>query len=158
MNASHLHVLVNHMPMAFAIMALFTMIVGFIGKNVSIKKLSLGMLVIVAISGAAAYFTGNAAEEASFGEGSGYEKRVEPHEDSAKVSWIIGIVTGVVGLGGLLMAKRMQEVPSLIMVASLVCLLITMFFFAKTANLGGQIMHPELRNDWLSKTLNPPSE
>ena len=158
MNAAHLHILVNHMPMAFAIMALFTMIVGFIGRNVSIKKLSLGMLVCVALAGVAAYFTGGAAEDSSFGEGSGYEERVEPHEEAAEVSWILGIVAGVVGLAALLLTKRMQEFPAAFMVVSLLVLLVSMYFFAKTANLGGHIMHPETRGDGISKFLNPPRE
>jgi hypothetical protein len=155
MNAAHLHVLVNHVPMAFAVMALFTMVVGLIAKSVPIKKLSLGMLVLVGIAAGLAFYSGRTAGATMFGEGSPYEEYVERHEESAETTWIVAIVVGVVGLAGLVLTKRMHEVPSAFMLVSLLALLVSMFFFAKTANLGGQIMHPELRSDALTKFLNP---
>jgi hypothetical protein len=152
MNASHLHLIVNHAPAIIAVVALFTMVVGFIGKNASVKKLSLGLMVLVAMAGAAAYYSGQAADVY---EGSPQEKFVEEHEESAETTWIIGLAAGAVGLVGLLLGKRSKEVPLPVMLVSLLVLLFTLYMFMKTANLGGQIFHPETRSDALTKTLNP---
>lgn len=155
MNAAHFHLVVNHMPTAISLLALFAMAVGFIGKNASIKKFSLGLMFLVGIATGTSYYTGNAANEASFGEGSPYHERVERHEDSAGVTWVLGIVTGVVGLVGLLLGRRMNDVPLPVMAAALLVLLASFFFIAKTANLGSHIMHPETRSDAMSRFLNP---
>jgi uncharacterized membrane protein len=152
MSASHLHLIVNHMPAVIAMVALLTMLVGFLGKSAAIKKLSLGLMVLVAVTGAAAFYSGNAAD---IFEGSPQERYVERHEESAETTWIVGLVGGAVGLGGLLLGKRMREVPTPVMLVALAVLLANLFLFMKTANLGGQIFHPETRSDALSKTLNP---
>lgn len=154
MNASHLHLVVNHMPMAFTIAALFVMLIGFIGKNSSIKKVSLGLMVLVALASGASFYSGGAAGEI-LEEDPRYHDRVEAHEESAEVTWIIGIVVGVVGLAGLLMGKKMNDVPTPVMLGALLSLLVASYFIAKTANLGGHIMHPETRSDAVSKFLNP---
>jgi uncharacterized membrane protein len=153
MNASHFHLIVNHMPAAFAMVALFVMFVGFIGKNASIKKLSLGLMVLTALACGTAYFTGGAADiyDDSFPQ----HERLEKHEALGKTTWIVGLVGGLVALAGLGLAKRMQEVPTPMMMASLVLLLVTMFLAVKTGNMGGQMFHPETRADPITKFLNP---
>ncbi len=153
MNASHLHLVINHLPFAFASVALLVMVLGFIGKNSSIKKLSLGLMVLTAMAGAGSYFSGTSADvyDDSFAQ----HDRLERHENSAKTTWIVGLVGGVVGLSGLLLARRLQEVPTLFMLVALVVLLVSMYLFIKTANLGGQIFHPETREDPMTKFLNP---
>lgn len=151
MSATHLHIVVNHLPFAFALVALLTLLVGLIGRNASIKKLSLGFLVLVAVAAATAYFTGKNAD--IFEEGA--EPRVERHEEMAQTTWIVSIVGGVFGLAGLAFAKRMQEVPSAFVWLALAVLLFEMYLFARTSNLGGQITHSETRYDSFSKLLNP---
>ncbi len=155
MNASHLHLVVNHLPFAFAFVALLVMLVGFIGKNASIKKVSLALMVLTAMAGAGSYFSGTAAD--IYDDSMEQHDQLERHEDSAKTTWIVGLVGGVVGLAGLLLARRMQEVPTLLMLVALVVLLFSMYLFMKTANLGGQIFHPEMRGDPATKFLNPGS-
>ncbi|MEX2242323.1 MAG: hypothetical protein WD716_00605 [Fimbriimonadaceae bacterium] len=155
MNAAHLHLVVNHLPFAFAFVTLIVMLVGLVSKSTAIKKLSLGLMLLVALSSAGAYFSGTAAEESQFGPDSpGYEQ-LERHEDSAKVTWIIGLATGIIGFGGLFAVRRLHDIPFALMVLPLVLLLVSMYFFVKTANLGGQIKHPETRSDAATKFLNP---
>jgi undecaprenyl pyrophosphate phosphatase UppP len=109
-------------------------------------------MVMVALAGAAAYFTGDAAD---IFEGSPQEEYVERHEEAAETTWIVCIVAGLVGLAGLVVTKRLQEVPVLLMLVALAVLLGTFYLILKTSNLGGQILHPETRSDSLTKFLNP---
>ncbi len=153
MNASHFHLIVNHMPVAFAFVALFVMFIGFVSRNAAIKKVSLGLMALTALACGTAYFTGGAADiyDDSFPQ----HERLEKHEALGKTTWIVGLVGGLVALAGLGIAKRMQEVPTSLMMASLVLLLVTMYLSVKTANMGGQMFHPETRADPMSNFLNP---
>ena len=155
MNAAHLHLLVNHLPIAFTFVALLVAVIGLIGKSGAIKKLALGLMVLVGMASATAYLSGKAAEAAQFGPGSPNQAQVERHKESAEVTWIIGLAGGVLGLTALLAVRKMQDVPTAFVVGSVIVLLVTLYFFAKTTNLGGQIQHPETRSDPLSKFLNP---
>jgi uncharacterized membrane protein len=153
MNPSHLHLLLNHLPAAFGLVALLVAVIGLIGKNSSIKKLALGLIVLTALAGAAAYFTGKSADiyDDSFAQ----HERLERHESLGQTSFIVSICAGVVALLGLGLSKRMQDVPSLVLVPILVLHCVVLFLFMKTSNMGGQIFHPETREDGLSKALNP---
>jgi uncharacterized membrane protein len=153
MDASHLHLLANHLPAAFGFIALLVAVVGLIGKNSSIKKLALGLIVLTALSAGTAYFTGKSADiyDDSFAQ----HERLERHEALGQTAWIVSICSGVVALLGLGLSKRMQDVPSLVLVPTLVLHCVVLFLFVKTANMGGQIFHPETRDDGLSKFLNP---
>ena len=153
MNASHFHLIVNHLPFAFALVALLVMVVGFVGKNASIKKLSLGFMVLTAIAGGTAYFSGVYADQ--FDESFSQHEKLERHRSSGKTTWVVGLVGGVVALAGLALSRRLQEVPTPLMMAALVLLLVSMAMFITTSNLGGQLFHPEIREDALTKFLNP---
>lgn len=153
MNPSHLHLLVNHLPAAFGMIALLVAVIGLVGKNSSIKKLALGLIVLTALSGGAAYFTGKSADiyDDSFTQ----HERLERHESLGQTSFIVSACAGVVALLGLGLSKRMQDVPSLVLVPTIVLHCVVLFLFMKTANMGGQMFHPETRGDGLSKFLNP---
>ena len=155
MNSAHLHIVLNHLPLAFSMVSLIIIVVGHFTKNTPIKRLALAFLVLVAVSGAAAYFTGNAAESEKFGPGSPSVEQVETHRKSAGVSWLVGIAAGLVGIAALVTTRRLSNVPTSLMAVAALSVAVALVFFARTANLGGQIMHPEIRADSLSKFLNP---
>lgn len=154
MNSAHIHIVLNHFPIIVTFVALMVAAVAIITKQAVIKRLVLGMLVLIAVSGVAAYFTGLAVEKEYFGPGSPSLEQVGRHKASAQVSWIVGLVAGAVGIGGLLMSRRTPEVPNLVTAVSVLALLVCTFFFMKTSNLGGQIMHPEIRSDPASKIFS----
>lgn len=155
MNSAHLHIVLNHFPLVITIITLLVAAVAFITKQPVIKRLALGMMVLIALSSAAAFLSGRAAEEEKFGPGSPAMTQIERHEASASVTWIVGLVAGAVGLGGLLMSRRVTDVPIPIMAVAVVALLVSAFFFMRTSNLGGQISHPEIRSDPASKAFTP---
>ncbi|MCH7944424.1 MAG: hypothetical protein IIC73_00175 [Armatimonadetes bacterium] len=155
MNSAHLHIVLNHFPFIITAIALLVAGVAFVTQQAVIKRLALGMMVLIALSAAAAFFTGLAAEEEKFGPGSPAMAQIERHEASARVTWIVGLVVGAVGIAGLLMSRRVTEVPMPIMATAVVALLVSAFFFMRTSNLGGQISHPEIRSDPVSKAFTP---
>ncbi|MCH8978576.1 MAG: hypothetical protein IH945_04950 [Armatimonadetes bacterium] len=176
MNSAHLHIVLNHFPIIGTFIALMVAAVAIVTKQAVIKRLVLGMMVLIAVTGAAAYFTGLATEEDFFGPGSPALEQVERHEASARVTWIVGLVAGAVGIGGLVISRRLNyvqtpvddvqspvndvqtpvnDVQTPIMATAILVLLVCAFFFMRTGNLGGQISHPEIRSDPVSKALAP---
>lgn len=155
MNASHLHLVVNHLPFATFLFGFVGLLTGLIFKSVAIKRFALGTLVVAGVIGAVAYLSGEAANEESFGEASPFHAEVERHEKSAETTWIVGIVVGVIGLVAVIATRRMNDVPITVMFASTIATVICLVFFLKTSNLGGQIRHPEIRADSMTKMINP---
>ncbi len=155
MNASHLHLFVNHFPFAGFLFALLALLCGWCFKSVALKRFALCTMALAGAIGVVAYLSGTAAEENGFGEGFAFQAEVERHEKSAETTWIVGIVAGVIGLGSVVLTRRMNDVPGYFMVASTFATLACLFFFMKTSNLGGQIQHPEIRADSMTKLINP---
>ena len=58
MNAAHMHLLVNHLPVTGSIFAILLLVWSLARKNTDIARAALGLFVIAAITGLAAYFTG----------------------------------------------------------------------------------------------------
>ena len=154
MNSAHIHIVLNHFPFIIAAMTLLITAVAIVTKQAAIKRLALGMMVLIALSAATAFFTGLAVEKDKFGPGSPSLEQVARHKASAQVTWIVGLVAGAVGLGGLLMSRKESDVSMPIMATAFAALLISAFFFMRTSNLGGQIMHAEIRSDPASKVFS----
>lgn len=155
MNASHLHLLVNHLPFATFLFALAGLLAGWVFKCASIKRFALCTMAVAGAIGTVAYLSGEAAHEESFGESSPFHAEVERHEQSAEATWIVGAVVGFIGLVAALLTKRMSDVPHGVVIGCMVATIVCLVFFMKTANLGGQIRHSEIRSDAVTKLINP---
>ena len=146
MNASQIHLALNHVPLFFSIIGGCVLIYGFIRKNESIKILSLYFMIAAALFTIPVYLTGEGTEEIVEKLPGVSEGMIEEHEEMAKIGLIIIIFTGVSALGALLLKKK----ESLLRPALMLCVVLSFASFgvmAQTAHLGGQIRHSELRND-----------
>jgi hypothetical protein len=90
--------------------------------------------------------SGEPAEDAIEGVAGAIEPWVEPHEEAALVSLILGEALGVLAIAGLWSARRAVLPSRPMMTASLVLALVTAGSLAYTANLGGLIRHTEIRS------------
>ena len=145
MNGAHLHLLLNHLPVVGTLGCVLLLAVAAARKSPELTKVSLGMLVLVAIAGAAAYLTGEPAEEAVEHAAGVSEGLIERHEEAAMVALVLLGIVGLVALGGLV-AFRRRAMPRSVAMAALVATLIPAGAMAYTANLGGQIRHAEIRS------------
>jgi uncharacterized membrane protein len=136
--------MLNHVPVLGTMFGLGLLLFAFWRKRDELKKVALGIFVFSALFSVPVYLTGEPAEDAvkAFGIS---EPLIESHEEAASVAFTGVVVLGVVALAGLLRFRRNKAVPvwfgSLVLIASLA----VSGFMAWTANLGGQIRHPEIR-------------
>lgn len=140
MNGAHLHLLLNHLPVLGTLFGLGILAIALWRRNDTLRRTGLALLVIAGLAAGGAFLTGEPAEEAV--EGKVTEQVIAAHEEAAEAAlWGAGILA-VLSAGALLRWRR--EIPQGVAGAVLVGAIVTSGLMAWTANLGGQIRHPEI--------------
>lgn len=98
MNAAQIHLALNHAPLFLSIIGGVILILGMIKKNESFKNLSLYFLIAAALFTVPVFLTGEGTEELVENLPGVNETAIEEHEDMAKISLIIIIITGAISL------------------------------------------------------------
>lgn len=145
MNGVHLHLLLNHLPVIGSLFAILMLVWALIRRNTEVGRAALGLFVIAAVAGLAAYFTGEPAEH-SVEEIAGVSRRaIHTHEEAAELATVLLSGYGVFALGALLyLRKRAAAFPRTLMSLALALALVPAGAMAWTANQGGKIRHPEI--------------
>ena len=145
MNPTHLHLLINHLPVFGALSGVIVLVYALLNKNNQTKIASYLVFVVAAIGGLIAYLTGEDAEE-TVEDLAGVSKNIlEMHEDAA---WYALICFCLLGLASLIAIFITNKKPALARTTGFVILLLSLFSFsvvARTSYLGGQIRHSEIR-------------
>lgn len=145
-SVAHLHLIVNHVPIVGSIFILAMYIIALLFKNVFLQKVSLWFLVVVALSTAVSYITGDGTKRAVEGLSQASNAMIDLHETYARYSLIVMFVAGIVALGGALWYSRKPTLPLYLHISIMVILLISVVLFAYVGLLGGEIMHTEIRS------------
>ena len=146
MEPTHVHLLVNHIPILGSLFGALLLLVGMLIKNRSVEVTGLATILIAALFTLPAYFSGEEAEHIieKFQGISEYE--LEEHEEHAELSLWLMIASGVLSLLTLVSYVRAKHLTRSSRVATLV---ITFFGFITMIPLalhGGKIVHSELRS------------
>lgn len=145
MDPLHIHLLLNHFPVIGTIIGIALLMLGFISKSDAIKRASLAVVFGVALLAIPVYLTGEPAEERVEKSVGVSKTLIEEHEDAAMPALIAVEVTGFVALIGLFVSFRAPRFANVGFAAALILSLPTFWLMARTANLGGQIRHVEIR-------------
>lgn len=140
----HIHLLVNHVPILGALLALLLVIASLVWAPDVLRRTAFVVLIATAAAAAVADLTGEPAEDAVRGLPGVRREAIHAHEEMAEASYIGAVALGVLALGGLVRWRR-TPVPrsaTLIALAGTVALSGAM---AYTGLLGGQIRHTEVR-------------
>jgi len=147
MSATHLHLLLNHVPVLGTIFGLCLLAFALWRRSEELKKTALGVFVIVTLLAVPVYLTGEPAEHAVENLPGVSEPLMEQHEETAEISFIGLVVVGVVALAGLAMFRRGKPVPVWFGLVMLTASLVVSGLMGWTANLGGQVRHSEIRGN-----------
>jgi uncharacterized membrane protein len=145
LNAAHLHLMLNHIPILGSIFITVLFIVALIYRNVFLQKVSLWFLVVVALFTAAAYLTGDKSQDLVRNLPGVSDTMLHAHELFAKLGLLLMFITGIIALVGAFIYRRKPKLPRFLLTAVLVILLLNSGVFAYIGFLGGQILHPEIR-------------
>ncbi len=156
MNWPHVHLMINHIPVIGVPGAILLLVYSLVRRSEEVKMVSFGLFVLIALMTLAVYFTGGAAAKAVENLPGVTEASIGRHEEMADVALVLIEVLGVVALAGLFLQRRLGHIPKLAVTLLLVLSLISAAVAGLTANLGGEIRHPEIRNDVVpSRSMEP---
>ena len=145
MNGVHLHLLMNHLPVIGSLFAILMLVWSLVRKNTEIARAALGLFVIAALTGLAAYFTGEPAEHVAEDIAGVSENAIHAHEESAELATVLLGGYGIFALGALVyLRKGAAAFPRKLLSLALVLAFIPAGAMAWTANQGGKIRHPEI--------------
>ena len=148
MDAVHLHLALNHVPVLATAFVAAALAVSLWRKNSEFVRLGLWAAVLLSVASIAIKFTGDAAWDDLRPWPQPYDgARVERHESAADQATTGVFVAGVAAAVVLFLARRRPEVSAAQAGTVVALLLVTFVLMARTANLGGQLRHPQLRGD-----------
>src|SRR5687768_7524191 len=144
MTAAHFHLAFNHVPVVLVPVAVVMLAYAMASKSADLTKGALVLLLVSMLFGAAAFLSGEPAEEAIEQIAGVSTEAIEAHEQVAPIAAAATALAGLLALVVLL--KGQPGVPMRgAMIGTLVVGLVAAVLLAWTAYLGGRINHPELR-------------
>jgi uncharacterized membrane protein len=145
-NAAHLHLIFNHIPVIGMLIAVVFFLVSlFHGKDILIKA-SLWLIFFVALSAVPAYLTGDPAHEYLEHTPGLRHDLIHEHEDAAEVAFVSAMILGLLALLGLVGYRQRRRLSRLYLFLVLLAALVVLALMAGAANQGGKIRHPEVRS------------
>jgi uncharacterized membrane protein len=145
MDFVHIHLLLNHFPVIGTVLGVLLFLFALVRKSSELKRISLGIFVLLAILAIPVYFSGEPAEESVENLPGVSDSIIERHENLAFIALISAIILGIVSLMALLASKHVR-VSVWLTSFSFGIAVITTILMGITANLGGQIRHTEIRS------------
>jgi uncharacterized membrane protein len=143
LNAAHLHLIINHVPIVGTFMAFLVLLLGWLGKNSAVQKTALLLFVFIGLVAIPVYVSGTGAEEIVEKFPGVYERAIEAHEESAVVTLIFIELLAVAALMGFALFGRREKLPTGFLLTVVVLTLVAGVLAANTSNLGGKIRHPQ---------------
>ena len=144
MTGTHLHLLVNHVPILGSFFALALFAVSFVYAPDVLRRTALVVLVGVGIAAAAANYSGEPAEDAIRGFPGVRRELIHDHEEMAEKSFFAAAALGIVALGVLVRWRR-TPVPRSMSLVALAGTVAVAGMMAYTGLLGGMVRHTEVR-------------
>jgi uncharacterized membrane protein len=145
MDATHIHLILNHVPMLAIVIAGALFGIALAYRNIQFQRVALGFLVVVALTAIPVYLTGEPAEETVERAPGVSEQTIDRHEKAAGAALAAMEALGGLALLGMLIFRKAAALPKVFAAGVLVLALAVSGLFGWTGYLGGQIHHPELR-------------
>ena len=151
MNATYIHLLLNHFPILGTLIGGILLAFGLFYKNESIKKAAAVILVIMSITAIPVYLTGEPAEDSIEKLPGISESMIEMHEEAATIAIWLMMATGAGALVSLVMGWLKKGTSAAYIIT---CSLALLCFaaMARTGYYGGKIRHTEILTNAANST------
>lgn len=162
MNAAHLHIILNHIPIIGSLFSIFILLIGIIKNSDDVKKVCMLVVILTSLLTIPTYLSGDKAEGMIEGNYEDVDEQyIHEHEEFALYSFIAMNITGAIALISMFLYKKPKLLPNSFAYFILALLIIVNGMMAYTGNLGGRIHHPEIREDklpWESSVIQTDKE
>jgi len=159
-SGAHLHLLINHAPIFGGLFALGLLVASYLYAPDVLRRAAFVVLVLTAIAGGIAKWSGDPAEDAIRGFPGVKRELIRDHEEMADKAFVVGAVLGVLALGALI-RWRQTSVPGGVTAFMILATAFAGGAMLYTALLGGRIRHTEVRPDAVkadAMTIEPPRQ
>jgi hypothetical protein len=146
MNLAHVHIILNHVPSLGSIAGLVLLIAGIYRKDEVIKQSAFFVLVLITMAVLPTYISGAEAQRIVAKSPSYSAGMVQLHQNAAMITLLTMTAAGMFAWFGLWEYRRHARSGSLTATATLISTMAAVASVFITANIGGAISHPEIRN------------
>ena len=155
MTATHLHLLLNHLPILGSFFGLALLAGGSVshGGQLWLTRAALAFFIVVGVSAVGANLTGESAEHAVMKLPGVTRRAIHEHEEASEVALIAASLLGAAALATLLLQQRNHPATRRALWAVWGLALITAGLMARTGYEGGKIRRPELRGNELNQGI-----
>lgn len=152
MDATNLHLLLNHFPILGTLFGLCLLTYGLISKSNALESASLVALIVISLLTIPAFLTGGEAEEAIEHLPGVSELYIEEHEELAEVALWLMIATGALALLTLIISYAKKNTNIVLKLLVVVIAAATFGTMVAVGNHGGKIRHSELRGEAINQS------
>ena len=145
MDATHLHLLLNHVPTVGFSIAIALFLLSLVVRSSDLKQAGLVLFVLIALATLPTYVTGNGAQVVVQENPDVSLTLIESHEGAAFLALILMELTGALAWLALWTLRRTARLSGGMTATLVVLSLATFAVTARAANIGGEISHGELR-------------
>jgi uncharacterized membrane protein len=145
MDAVHIHLIINHVPLILAVSALLLLIISLFNHKQEYRNIAFAGFVVAAIFSFISFESGESAEDMVENIAGVTHDVIENHEQAADTArWLI-LVLGVAGFAGLSYFRDDKKKGyTLFLYISMLLGIIAVGYLVYTGYLGGLIRHTEL--------------
>jgi uncharacterized membrane protein len=145
MDAVHLHLVVNHIPVILVVSSSILLFLSIFNKKADYRNIAFAGFLIAAIFSIVAFESGGNAEDVVENLAGVTHDSIENHEHAAETARWIMVVLGVAGLAGLTYFRDDRRKGfQLFLYASILISIAAIGYLIYTGFLGGLIRHTEL--------------
>ena len=145
MNAAHVHLWINHLPVLGVIVGFVLLLLARMRKSADIEWAAMLILVVVALFAVPTYFSGGQAERVVEHMPGVIVDFIAPHESMGMILLIGAVILGAEAAYGVWQMRGSGQVSKGVSTTLLVLSLVVSIVAIYTAYLGGQVRHVELR-------------
>ena len=146
MNNTHLHLVVNHLPIIFPIVGIIILLIGVFTKSEISKRNAYIIFILGAIASVAAMATGEGAEEGVEHLAGVSENLIKTHEEAAEIFAVLSYVLGAVSLVALVSSLKNFKLSKFAPAAVGLLAVASLYFAQEAGRTGGEIRHTEIRS------------
>ncbi len=146
MNATYIHLLLNHFPIIGSMIGSALLLWGIVKKQQNLQYVSLVIIVIMAALSIPVFLTGEPAEEAVEHLPGVSEQMMELHEEAAELAMVLMGITGILALISLVVFYVKNNLFNKLVLITILAALLSTVAMIRTGYYGGRIRHIEISN------------
>jgi hypothetical protein len=155
LNAAHIHLVLNHVPTIGAFVALGLLLMALIRRNEAVQQIGLEVLFIVAVMTLPVFVTGSAARPSLKNGPAFSDTALRSHLDAAIYGFTVIELAGFAGWVALWQSNRRGKAARSVVTAATALLAVGLLLMGRTANIGGEIRHPEIMLSGATAAIDP---